>query len=80
MHYRSTYHRIRSTAAAVAVCLTVGAVVSCDSSDPSSLPEMSDVRILVDSASLDVAEGQTVDLKATVVDSEGLPVEGARIE
>lgn len=41
---------------------------------------MSDVRILVDSASLDVAEGQTVDLKATVVDSEGLPVEGARIE
>ncbi|MHB1169047.1 MAG: Ig-like domain-containing protein [Longimicrobiales bacterium] len=80
MHHRSTYHRIRSTAAAVAVCLTVGAVVSCDSSDPSSLPEMSDVRILVDSASLDVAEGQTVDLKATVVDSEGLPVEGARIE
>lgn len=41
---------------------------------------MSDVRILVDSASLDVAEGQTVDLKATVVDSEGLPVEGARVE
>lgn len=77
----SSYHRVRSTAAAVAVLLSAGAVVvSCDSSDPSSPAAVRDVEILVDSASLDVREGETVDLKATVVDADGNPVEGARIE
>ncbi|HEU5209433.1 MAG TPA: Ig-like domain-containing protein, partial [Longimicrobiales bacterium] len=41
---------------------------------------MVDVAIVVDSASLDVREGETVNLKATVLDSDGNPVEGARIE
>jgi len=80
MHYRNTYHRIRSIAAAITVCLTVGAVVSCDSRDPSSPAEHADVSILVDSAALNVAEGDTVALKATVVDSDGNEIQGARVE
>ena len=80
MHNSNTYHHIRSIAAAIAVCLTVGAVVSCDSRDPSSPAEIADVSILVDSAALDVAEGDTVVLKATVVDSDGNEIQGARVQ
>lgn len=79
MEHARKQGRIRSAVAAAAICMTVGAIVSCDSRDPSSPIGMTDVRILLDSTSLDLAEGQTVELKARVVDSHGQPVEGAQV-
>src|SRR5690606_11771748 len=71
--------RTRSIAAAVAA-MAVG-VVSCGSSDavtaPGGAPE--DSRIVLSTDSVQLAEGDTVELKGSVVDGEGRPVSGARI-
>lgn len=71
--------RTRSIAVAVAA-MAVG-VVSCDSSDavtaPGEAPE--DIRIVLSTDSVQLAEGDTVELKGSVVDGEGRPVSGARI-
>lgn len=71
--------RTRSIAVAVAA-MAVG-VVSCDSSDavtaPGDAPE--DIRIVLSTDSVQLAEGDTVELKGSVVDGEGRPVSGARI-
>src|SRR5690606_23510115 len=71
--------RTRSIAVAVAA-MAVG-VVSCDSSDavtaPGDAPE--DVRIVLSTDSVQLADGDTVELKGSDVDGEGRLVSGARI-
>lgn len=80
MQHRSRKYRSRRIAFAVAALVGAVGVSSCDSRDSVIAPvDHGDVQIVLSTDSLQVAEGDTIQLVGAVVDGDGRPIEGARI-